>query len=538
MIKNLPSARILGVLGIGFTSLTGCLPEDDLSDLHIKAPSPSVSLPLLNTNLAITDIITIDDKEGRLTENEDHSYRILYQSEVQTKPVGEFFPKIPSQSHSESFALVGNSSFSGDSYTQKFRGTMPLDMGELTIYSWENKQGELALSLYSDQYVEKVKITFPQIISIEQREPLVWEQTTASYQSTNELLHQASLADYEVVLDQGNISYEMEVTVKNSTQSGADNHQLTLDVAMTDIEFAYLSGNFSGISVPIEADTLAIPILAHAVGGTVALNPTLRMNFANSYGIRIRSDFSRVFVDRKNGSSVRLEDENEHVFFDGEYPLPFVTQRDEAAATQLQVIDESTSNIKTAFAELPRGLRYDLGFTLHSAPEDTSFVTDQSQIKVNADVELPLEGTFDLILQDSIPVNFADLEDVESMKILIKTENSFPLEARLKVSFLDEDGQVITNERGEVLSLFEDEEKFLAAATLLNSKDGKTKPEAIDLPLVATIDAEKFQHVRQATHLLVRTELESISDNDNQIRLYSFYNIRFNLATQIKTSLD
>ena len=538
MIKTY-TARTLGLLGICLPSLVGCIPEDDLSDLKIEAPSPSISLPLLNTNLTVTDIITVKEG-GRLTENEDHTYSVLYSSQQQTMPVGDFFPKIPAQSYAQGFSLGINSpAFQLKSPTQKFVGSMTLDLAGLKVFTLESKQGFIDLTLTSEyQHDLEVRVTFPNIKLKADDSPFVWNPNVINGWSNRVSTVRKDLSDYSIDLVDGKIFYELEVTIDGSGKSISEFEELTLGINMEDIEFSYLAGNYTDIAVPLPADTLEIPVLANAVNGTVGLNPTLHMDFSNSYGVPVASDFSNVFIKQKSGNTVRVKDEGNQSFFSGNYEFPFVAHRDDSSATAEQIIDRSTSNIEDAFAELPYGLMYDLGFTLNSSPEDTSFVTDQSQIDVKLEVELPLEGTFDIVLQDSIPVNFQDLDDVKELKVLIKTENSFPIEARLQVFFLDEDGQRIVDENGQPISLFGDEEKFLVAAELIDSNTGKTRPATIDLPLAATINQESFQNVRQATHLLVRTDLKSVSADANQIKLYSFYNIRFNLATQIKTSLN
>ena len=539
MTTRLRTACSLGLAGICFPLLVGCFPEDDLSDLTLEAPSPTLSLPLLNTNLTVDDIITIDQEKGLLTENEDHSYRMVYRSLKQTKPVSEFFPEIPNQSHSQSFSLKINSpSFRLKSPPQTFQGTVALDLASLTVFNLECKEGFLDLTLSSDyQHDVEAHVVFPTIRHKSDNTPFVWNPRVIHTWSNRMRTEQRPLSEYAIELVDGMIAYEIEVTIDGSGQPISELEELTLEVGLSDVKFAYLSGNFTGIDLPIDPDTLSIPILASAVDGTVALNPTLRMSFKNSYGAHITPDFSDVSVARKDGSTVTLQDEGDQTFFSGPYEFPSVVHRDDSSAIKSHLVSRATSNIEDAFNELPQALTYDLGFTLDSAPEDTSFVTDQSQIEVDLEVDLPLEGTFDIVLQDSIPVDFQSLEDVESMRVLIKTENTFPIDARLQITFLGPDGQLITDETGRPISLFGDDEKFLVAAKLVDSSTGKTQPVTVDLPLAATIDQEMFRYVRDATHLLVRTDLESLSEQANQIKLYSFYTIRFGLATQIKTSL-
>lgn len=536
------SLRTLGPVGyLVFSSLwlAGCMPEDDLSDLEIKAPSPSIALPLLNTNLTVSDIITIDEGDGLLTENDDHTYSVLYRSQVASESAATFLPAIPDQSSTQNFSLGINSpSFQMKSPTQKFKGSVAIDMAGLTVFSLESKMGVMNLGLTSEyRHDLEVKLTFPDLKERSTGDPLTWEETISAW-STGTVSRQDELADYTLALTDGELTYELEVTVKGSGQPISENQKITLDITMEDIEFGYLSGNFAGLDVPISADTLQIPLLAGAVDGTVGLNPTLRFQFINSFGVEVAADLTNSFVIQEDGKNVQLTDKPEHAFFGGGYALPFKQQRDDSVAIQSHEVDESTSNIKSAFAELPRSFRFGPKFTLNSAPEDTSFVTDKSLIAVHTEVELPLEGTFDLILQDSIPVDFSNLEDVEELKVLVKTENSFPLAANLRIFFLDQSGHLILNDAQQPVSLFGEDDQLLVAAELIDSSTGKTRPATIDLPIAATLDKDKFERVRSATHLLVRTALTSVSDANNQIKLYSFYNVRFSLATQIKTSIN
>ena len=539
MIKSLRTPGTIGCLILSSLWLTGCFPEDDLSDLEIKAPSPSIALPLLNTSLTVTDIITIDEAEGLLTENEDHTYSVLYRSGVASKTAEAILPSIPDQEDYAQFTLEINSpAFQMKSPPQKFEGRMEMDMAGLKVFSLESKQGNISLTLDSDyQHDLDIKLTFVGIKDRVTGNPLVWN-TIINAWSNKIVSKDYNLADYSVELIDGEISYELDVAIQGSGQPISESQQIRLYTEITDIKFSYLSGNFTDIDVSAPADTLPIPLLDGAVDGTLGLNPTLRFQFTNSFGVRTASDLTNSFVVQEDGKNVQLTDKSGYNFFSGGYSLPFRQLRNDSAATQRHVVNESTSTIRTTFAKLPRSFRFGPRFTLDSAPEDTSFITDQSKIEVRTEIELPLEGTFDIVLQDSIPVDFANLEDVEELKMLIKTENSFPLSANLRIFFLDEDRQMILNEAQQPISLFGEEDQLLVAAELIDSSTGKTRPATIDLPIAATLDQDKFERVRSATHLLVRTALNSVSDANNQVRLYSFYSVRFNLATQIKTSLN
>ena len=525
-------------LGTVALVLTSCLPEDDLNDVQIKASGTQAAFPLMNTNLTVSDIITVD-QNSRLVENEDHSYRIFYQSRTQTAPVADFFPAIPEQSHQQDFSL-GITSLATETPPQTFNDTIPFDLNGLTVYRIENKQGTLKLALTSTyQNDVKVKITIPGIRQKSDGAALEWAPDNIDrWGSVRKRAIEYPLSEYEIILTDGGLPYETEITLYGTGGELQATDKITVSVDMKETEFSYLEGNFTDIKVPIPTDTLAISLLSGAVAGNVALNPTLRFGFANSFGTPVLADFGSMYVGQQDGNKVLLQDKGEAHFFGSSYAMPYPMRREESLAEQNHTVSEGTSNIKEAFSQLPQKFTYDLGFQLASGPEDTSFVTDQSQIGVDVALELPLEGTFDLILQDTIAIDFSDLDKVEEMKMLIKTENSFPIEANLQVFFLDEDDNLITDTNQQPIKLFDQAGRFLTAATVTSSSTGQTKSTPVDLPLKATINQDTFEFIRDATHLLVRVDLDSKNENGGFIKLYSFYNVRFNLATQVKGSLN
>ena len=525
-------------LGAVALALTGCLPEDDLNDVQIKASGTQAAFPLMNTNLTVSDIITVD-QNSRLVENKDHSYRIFYQSHTQTAPVADFFPAIPEQSYQQDFSL-GITSLTTETPPQTFNDTIPFDLNGLTIYRIENKQGTLKLALSSTyQNDVKVKIMIPGIRRKSDGAALEWTPANINrWSSVRERVTEYPLSEYEIILTDGGLPYETEIILYGSGGEMQATDKVTVSLDIEGTAFSYLEGNFTDIKVPIPTDTLAISLLSGAVAGNVSLNPTLHFDFVNSFGIPILADFSSMYVGQQDGNKVLLTDKDEAHFFGGAYAMPYSTQREEPIAEQHHTVSEGTSNIKEAFSQLPQKFTYDLGFQLASSPEDTSFVTDQSQIDVNVALELPLEGTFDIILQDTIAVDFSDLDKVEEMKMLIKTENSFPIEANLQVFFLDKDHSLITDANQQPVKLFDQAGRLLTAATITNSNTGQTKPLSVDLPLKSVINQGTFELIRDATHLLVRVDLDSKNGNDGFVKLYSFYNVRFNLATQVKGSLN
>lgn len=530
---------ILSLGLVGMFGISGCLPDEDFSDVKVKAPSPKVSLPLFNTTLTIEDMLQADGETGALRKNADESYSLFYETGVQSDPVREYFPELPSQQFAESFSLERDAPmFNLTPPPVTFNGSIPFDLNDLTIYDIESSQGTLGITISSDyQHDVEVKATFPNILSPDGEE-LVLDFILPYWNGSGNSQQEVDLTGYRINLSDGEIGYGMEVSIVGSGQPINSTDEINFNFSLDGLDFEFISGNFSGIQVPIGADTLEIQALNGVVDGRIATNPRMTLSFTNSYGVPVSPDFSQLYIGQIDGNVVRLRDSPGYEFFDGGFTIPYLENRNATVEAETYEINDETSNITEAFENIPSGLAYRFGFALSSGENDTSFVSANSQIEVGVGLELPLEAGFDLTLEDSIDVSFSELEDVKELKMLLKTENDFPIDANLQVFFLDGNGSIINDGNGEPISLFEGEEKLLVAAEIINSNTGETLATNRDLPLSATIGQDKFEKIREATQLLVRANLNSVSEESNRIKLYSFYSIRFSLAAQVQASFD
>lgn len=512
-----------------------CMPEDDFQDIEVLAPSPSLSLPILNTNLKVSDLIRTDDG-GLLEENSDNSYSLFYRQNIQSQPVGAYFPPIPDQQYDESFSLgISAPAFNWSPEPVTVDGKIPMNTGDLALYGIECKSGALQISMSSDyDHDISIILTLLDLVDANQ-EPMVFEFDLVW--GNRYSVQSKELAGYMLNIDNEEIRYTMEIGISGSGNAINSYEQIYMGLNMSDIDFSFLKGNFSNITIPVKADTLEIPFLANAINGEVALNPNFKVDFVNSFGVPVSPDLSNIYVERNSGN-VRLQDEGDSEFFSGNFEFPYLQDRNDLPAVKSQLVDENNSNLEDAFAELPRGIAYWFGFTMNSREQDTSFVTDESMIGVDLEVELPLEGRFDVLLEDTIDVDLDFEQEVEELKVLIKTENEFPIDAGLQVFFLDTEGNRLYDTSGEPIRLFADEVKFLEAAQITNSSTGETKATSIDMPISATISQEKYELIKQAGSILIQAGLKSKSEEEDRIRLYSFYNIRFSMAMQVKSSLN
>lgn len=516
--------------------ISGCLPDESLNELDSMAPSPKISLPLLSSTVSLSEVINMEEG-GLLQENEDNTYSIFYNTSFASEPLRNYFQDIPDQYYNKSFSFVAEvPSFPLSLPPIPYNETIPFDFIDQTLTEIGCKSGSLAISLSSGyQHEVQATLSFPDIISSDDE---VLEMRFFLNNSGNAYENQSvDLSGYTIVPDNNEISYSIELQITGSGAPINSGDEIQMSLSVNNLDFSYMEGNFDEFQIPIEPGELEIPLLNNVATGNVALQPKITLNFANSFGVPAVADFSNIIVENKNGV-VTLQDREEGNFFHDQYAFPYPENRADIPAQLRYDISGQNSNLHEAFASIPERIYYALDFMAGSRPGETNFIADTSRINVGVDMEIPLAGSFELLLSDTLAVDFGEIKDVEELKMLIRTENAFPIDAHLQIYFLDQNQQIIPGSDGEPVQLFSTSENILKAATIVDPATGETSPSITDPPIAGAINGDQFSLVQQAGYLLIEVQLNSVSDDNNNIRLYSFYDLQIDIAMQAKASFN
>ncbi len=515
--------------------ISGCLPDETLSDLDSVAPSPRMSLPLLTSSMSLSEVISTE-KGGMLVENVDKTYSIFYNTHFESEPLSTYFQGVPNQEYDKNFAFVpAVDAFSETLPPVTFNETIPFDFIGQRPTEIGCKSGALSVYMYSNyQHEVKATLSFPDILS-PANEPLIMSfllnKSGSAYANED-----IDLTQYIITPDNNEVSYTLELQITGSGSYISEGDYIELEFRINDLDFSYMEGSFDEFQIPVQPGELEIPLLNSVASGNFALKPIITLNFINSFGVPAVADFSNVVVESREGI-VKLEDQNDGNFFHSNFPFPYAENRTGLPAQLSYKVDGQNSNINEAFANIPEQVYYAMGFTAGSQPGGNDFVAATSRIDVNVEMEIPLEGSFELLLTDTLAIDFSDLEDVEEMKMLIRTENSFPVTANLQVFFLDENQQLILGSNREPIKLFSQAETLLKAATITNVATGETTPAITD-PVAGIISKEQFELIQNAGYLLIVTQLNSVSQDNGAVKLYSFYDLQIDIAMQAKASFN
>ncbi len=528
-------SRLLCLIPVGGIILSGCLPDESLSEIDTLMPSPQLALPLMKSTVNLSKIIQVEEG-GLLNENDDHSYSIFYETRFSSLPLSDYFDGIPDQNYGKSFSAgISAPYYSISSPPITYYDKIALELSGQQFKEIGCKGGNLQILMSSDYHHEvKVKLTFPEIIRPSGESlglNFILQGSGFGFENQN-----IDLSGFTLSPDQNELAYEIEITINGSGSAIGADEEVRFEFALNNVDFSYIEGKFKEFQIPVEPGLVEIPFLNNAVAGNISLNPTLRLHFTNTFGIPSMADFSNILVENNAGTRA-LEDKGNGRFFHENNEFPYPESRMSPPITFDYLINDENSNIEEVFSQLPKKMHYLLNFAAGGDSGLTNFITDNSSIQIDVEAEIPLAGNFNITLTDTLAIDLSDLEDVEYLKLVLQSENDFPLDVSLQVYFMDDFGKLITDHQGEVVKLFESEEKLLHAATIINENTGETRPVVAE-PISAIIDGDKFDLIRNASNFLITTKLKSKSEDANKINLYSFYNIQLALAMQVKATLN
>jgi hypothetical protein len=234
----------------------------------------------------------------------------------------------------------------------------------------------------------------------------------------------------------------------NSVQlSSADSTQLFISLA--GIEFDYAKGYFGNYKVT-DSFSFESEFLKNQVQGTIDLpNLDLQLSFENSIKVSAKANLKKLNnINSKVGTNVLLA-----------HPIignPFTIQTASGAWSNVVSSNKEinftpqNSNLEQFIENLGETTQIEYELELNpwgniSAGHDEFFPT--SALDVDLSLQMPLNiGLNNLSVLDTFPVSFQqDYEktQIQAAILHLKTENAFPLEGIIEISFLDVNNQEI-----------------------------------------------------------------------------------------------
>ncbi|NND77883.1 MAG: hypothetical protein HKN39_06840 [Flavobacteriales bacterium] len=508
--------KTLFTVSLCVLSLSGC--KKDFEDLASEQWKPILAIPLVNSLLTVDDILN--------EFNHPEEVIILPGDLVALNYKGELFSFQPSE------VLVIGDSYINETLTidntlanELDNSSAPLELPFLLELPMELDPIEISIS--------EVKIANGSLESVLTR---LQDEFISGELSINELLDQnedplsisfngdepigqeeiqsIDLAGYTLLPFlappfEHKISLSGTLSLSNNSMNTATSGELLeISLALSDLVFEHIIGDFGNIKISQDTDTIELNLFDNIQGGLFSLDEViLNLNVINSFGMPFVIELDEVeSINQNTGVVTQL--------FLSDLELEGQEILGGPAEEVLFTFNDQNANLTSLIDPAPIDVIFDINaFTNPDGPpppEDLNFISDQSAFHVDIDLILPLEGyALDFLLTDTIDMDlsFDQYEEIDSLEFKLFTENGFPMEIEFQAIFLD--GTLTPLD-----SLFMISTPIIAAAEI--DINGNVI-QAMNETTYISFDNERADALEQADHILLRAIFNTTSSNEPEV---------------------
>lgn len=482
---------------------------DDISGTDTQA---EFALPLIDTELSVTDILDDFDDNARLEVDAGGLIHLVYTGDVLSRTSDEIFEAVND-------AIPPFIPVLSPRMALPFSSPDGIDVDQIIF-----KTGRIQYTFqsYSDTPMN-VEVRIPSLSKA--GVPFKQDHVVAAAVGDDPAiplppLVEIDLAGYELTAEQDSIYIEYTALRADGRTDTLDNFIMTL----SDLQFAYAEGFLGQQSYDTDRDTIAIDFFEEWQGGRVFFeNPTIDIRIDNSFGIPTRSVVNAFEVMSATGQTIALASPVLETGIDFNYP-----SLQEVGTTQTTRFSFTTdnSNVAQVLGSTPVAVIYDVDAATNPDATQTvsGFVTDSSKFSVNVAVDLPLYASAEgFVVTDTLSIDLGNMEKVASANFKIITESTLGLDVALQAYFVDRQGSVID-------SLWSEDTFFVKGATV---NDEGISMNRSTMTTFVDFSAERFARITDATHLWVRSRFSTLQSGTTSVKIFESDNVQLRMGVRV-----
>lgn len=496
-----------------------------------------ITAPLVKSSLTIEDMIP----GSYLVANTDSSLRVVYQNTVYTLPVDSFL-NLPDTT----FFLPLNSP---TNITLNPGMQVPLPANQMNFLLDPTKLTRVVIR--SGNLSMKVVNLLPQDVifnytiakAVKNGLPFsASELVGAASPDSSILIKDFDLSGYDVSLN-GNtglqtnvLPYQLTPQISsNSSPYTVSTGQMLLKMYTTfsGMKPEFVEGYFGNQALSYGPDTVKFNFLKQLIGGTLDLQDIkLGISMENSIGADIRATIKSLkSVNTKTGNVVALQHPiiNMPLNIDRAVNYGYNSTPQYAATTKNYPFTNAVTNLAAFVSNLPDMVEYKVDLKVNplgNISGGKDFIYRDAAIKINIDLDMPLTFKMGgLTLADTIDYDInAKEEDVDRYQggnFKLFAANGFPLDARVQLYLIDENGMVTD-------SLFSN--NLIAAAPVDANFKAIGQQQTLINFAVSTDKADKLVTTKK---VVVKAVFDTKPQNQ-YLTMYSNYKLDLQLTSDFK----
>lgn len=516
---------------------SSCEPEEfKTSGVVLEELSPEYAIPIVNSNLTLDNIVT-NSENGYIRKYNDGFVSLMYRGSLQTTTAGDNI-NIIDQNYTKTISLTGAQATALNNGQQQIIDLQTVQMFDASgreIDSIWLKAGTFATQL-SSMIKTGGTLTVTITDAVKNGGKLV-AQIPFTYQGTtpvNEAKY-LPLVGYHWDMTKGSQGYnqiriDYKLTLNPTTETINAGDEIQISTAFQGMKFSRFYGYIGKIDIVSSLDSIDISIFDNSKTGQFTIDDAiLKIKSGNSFGAQVSAGFTILEGYNKNSGI--------HVITNPPNPMPInspsISDIGKMAYDSAK-LDKSNSNIPQVISQKPTKIIYQAIININpNGKTQRNFITDNSRIKFDIEIELPLYGTVKNMVMESeqdTELEMPDDEDIiENLMIRFIGKNGFPIDLNTQVYFIDSMNVVFD-------SLFTDlSYKFLEAAQI--GSDGKVTTASTKTTDIM-IDKNRAKRLNRLHKLKLRAEVATLNNGGTypSVKLYANYVLGIKIG--IKTKLN
>jgi hypothetical protein len=507
-----------------------------------EAWNPDLAIPLAYTTFGVYDVLArVDSSDILINDPETGAISLVYNSTIASLMASDFFGDINiNENYSYSTSQLNLPIIAFYNGTQTTTRTEILDFSmpnneELDHVSF--KSGFFNFTLNTDIKQDiMLNITFPKLLN--GLNP-VTREVILDYNGNSPMT-----ADFQIDLtnligdftlngtSHNKLEAFVQTTIIGDNSEGISGPE-RFNIALTsqNVRFKSMDGYFGQTPLLQLGDSVLIRIYQNAqdVGHFELKNPMVNFTIKNSFGLPINLHLDNLkTINTISNQSLPLAG------FPSPIQIPSPTTIGQVTTTKIELNNTNTTNLSSIITPTPKYFYYEVGAQPNPNGKTSipNFVDETSQIEINAEVNLPLEGyMYGFFMQDTVPFSYnQDVDYIESVLFRLIADNAFPVNVFPQISAMDENFNLLFN-------LFSLNDKIIDGAPVdENGKVINSLRKITDINLTA----DKIDKLPNVKHLIIRAETNSSGYNQtnpslsSNVKFFDFYNLKLQLSMNVK----
>ncbi len=463
--------------------LGACLKSDNLPDLTLEASSPHLAFPLISATLTTQDLVAEIKGSSEITVNDDGIYHALFDAEpfIRSKP--DIFPKItfglPIPILDSAVTVPIPSIAEADPDSAVFKG----DSIFFVLNSFEDSDVKLDLSI-PELRLNGMPFQMHYVIPYAGSSP------------STLVTPKIGLQGYEVALAAGFLSLRYEAR-------NAEGTRLVLPLSFVQIDafdFSYIQGKIGRSVFSTNVDTIRVDTQDTLFDGTYHFtNPKIHFDITNSFGVPIGILVKEASLINANGAVSKITSS----LFNDIKVISYPSLDDVGKATFDRItLDRDNSNIDEIAQDDIAEIVYEAEVIVNptSLPDNGFFVTDSSEIRLDAKFDLSFEARVEeIIIHQDLAVVLEKLDSITSLRLKVIVQNGIPLHFTPSLALTG-------SEQKDTIPLVAEAPALITPA----STDGLGNvTESSQSTFFYSLDATLLTQLRDLTQMLIKLSLQS-----------------------------